>query len=310
MKTFLWLVLALSTPLSAKAQTQAPALAAPTALAASKTVFLTDFKEPRGLALGYKDGILVADYGAGEIVEFNADGSNRHVYANGLQGPSDVANDGGVTKLISETLNSRVLRLDTMILPVGDELAAPTALVARSEGELRFRPSYYVASATTGKIYQLVPLAKAAAEKSTIYNQYNWKLIYEMPAVDGVTPQIRDITFDGDSLLVSDSSGRVQLRTSTGRMITLVQGIESPTGIATGADKNLYVCDDSGGGRLWKVDPDGIRTLVIGDLGQPYDIVFTDDATALVSDKRGTIWKIALAGAPTVLARNDKDKSG
>ncbi len=66
-----------------------------------------------------------------------------------------------------------------------------------------------------------------------------------------------------DTLLVSDDSGRVQLKLATGRIVTLAQDIESPTGIAAGADKNFYVCDDSGGGRLWKVEPDGIQTLVI-----------------------------------------------
>ena len=284
-------------PLCAVAQNaETPTLATPKAV--SKTTFLTDFKEPRGLAIGYKGSISVADYAAGEIVQFDADGSNRHVYSNGLQGPSGVANDGGVTSLVSETLNNRVLRPDMMTLQVGDEISAPTAIIASASGaEQSRRNSYTVASATTGKIYQLVPLAKAATDKSTIYNQYNWKLIYEMPAVNGAVPQIRDITLDEGSLIISDSSGRVQLRTSTGRMVTLAKDIESPTGIAIGADKNLYVCDDSGGGRLWKVDADGIQTLVIDGLGKPYDIVFTDDSTALVSDQTGTVWKITLGSA-------------
>ena len=283
-------------PLCAVAQNApAPNVAAPKAV--SKTAFLTDFKEPRGLSIGYKGGISVADYAAGEIVQFDADGSNRHVYSNGLQGPSDVASDGGARALVSETLNNRVLRPDMMTLQVGDEISAPTAIIANASGfEQDTRNSYMVACAD-GKIYQLVRQAKAATDKTTIFNQYNWKLIYEMPAVNGTVPQIRDIIMDEGSLIISDSSGRVQLRTSTGRMITLAKDIESPTGIAAGADKNLYVCDDSGGGRLWKVDPDGVHTLVIGDLGQPYDIVFTDDSTALISDKTGTIWKIDLGGA-------------
>ena len=276
MKSSLWLILTLATPLGAHAQIEAQQAA--TVKVASKTAFLTDFKEPRGLAIGYKGSIAVADYGAGEIVEFDPDGSNRHVYIDGLQGPSGVANGGGVTSLVCETLNNRVLRLDMMTLQVGDEISAPTTIIANASGsELMTRNSYMVASATTGKIYRLVPQVKAASDKGTIYNQYNWKLIYEMPAVNGAVPQIRDIVTDVDSLIISDSIGRVQLRTSTGRMITLAKDIESPTGIAAGADKNLYVCDDSGGGRLWKVDPDGVQTLVIGDLGQPYDIVFTDD---------------------------------
>ena len=56
---------------------------------ASVTPFIVGLKEPQGLAL-YGEGIVVCDYGAGEVLAFKKTGTQKMVLASGLKGPSQI----------------------------------------------------------------------------------------------------------------------------------------------------------------------------------------------------------------------------
>ena len=81
------------------------------------------------------------------------------------------------------------------------------------------------------------------------------------------------------------------MATRSGRIAKFATGFADPSGLEVRGDW-LYVCDEGDGGRLWKVDKNGVKTLVAERLGRPRNVLFLDDKTALVSDRDGRVLKL------------------
>ena len=251
---------------------------------ATVTPFITGLKEPQGLALDNNGDIIVCDYGAGEVLRFSATAGRKERIATGLKNPSQIGYDtlfnpdtGRTVRefLVSERKANRVVRLrNEQVLPVGGEIIEPMGLLSSPAGRL------YVVAHTTSKIYRL--------------DKDSWKLVYEAADEDGDKGRygLRCLANDGDTMFLSDEvNGDVLMVSPNGRIAKFASGFADPSGLAV-RDDGLYVCDEGDGGRLWKVDKNGVKTLVAEKLGRPRNVLFTDDKTALVSDRDGRVLKL------------------
>ena len=252
--------------------------------------FITALGDPRGLGFNdYKDGsLMVADYAKGEILDFDADGKQRFLRANGLQGPTQIiALPGGF--YVAETKTGRVLQADfRRISQVADAINDPVGIVI-SKG---MDSTPYVVS-QAGKVSHLLPLDNGLKE-SAMAHEFYWKTIYE-PAIPNAPDGIaRAIALDGDNILLTvPATGEVKLLTSNGRATTLVEGLGKPSCIASGDDGTIYVGDESNGGQLWRVDGNGAKSVVATGLGRPSAMAWGKPGTAYIADRDGTVWKLS-----------------
>ena len=254
---------------------------------AKVTPLIEGLKEPQGLALDVNGDILVCDFGAGQVLRFGAKGEKKEVVASNLKGPSQiayrtlydrVANKTVREFLVSERGANRVVRLRNGTgYGVGDEIVEPLGLLDNS-------------SETNGGLY-------AVAHTTSVISRLEkdkWTPIYAAPAEDGDKGRygLRCLASYGSSLLVSDEVNRQILKVSRGGLVVKFTGnIDDPSGVAVRGDQ-VYVCDEGAGGKLWRVDQDGIKTLVAQELGRPRNVLFLDDETALVSDRNGRVLKL------------------
>ena len=283
---------------------QAPPLIASQAKPGLATVmpYIVGLKEPQGMVLEpagrFNSGLLVVDYGAGEVLRFNGV-EPREVVARGLKGPSQVVYFGQEI-VVSERLANRVVRLDGgQAIPLGGEIIEPMGLVPGLQGihsgpepeqnvpagEYMGDDNLYAISGSTSSIYRL--------EDSS-----NWKLIYQAPVVGRNRKGygLRCLARDGDTFFVSDEvNGEILMMSRNGRMTKFASGIQAPSGL-TEYEGWIYVCDQSEGGKLWKLDKNGVKTLAAQNLGRPSNVLFLYDKTALVSDRNGRVLKLNWAG--------------
>lgn len=280
-------------PSSAAPVVVSPALEANEASQVTKTVFLRGLKEPQGLALCGSD-LLVADYQAGEILKFGLDGTKKATLASGLKNPSQIVvlprlvSSAPVLELaydvfVSERKANRIIQVqpDGTVQPVGQP-------VVEALGLTHLHGMLYAIAHTTSKIYR-IPTGVGSINRAS-------ELIYEAPVPTGKQRRygLRCLAADGGSLLLSDEVGNeVLLVSPNGRVATWAGGIEDPSGMEVRGDY-VYVCDEANGGQLWKLDKRGEKTLVANELGRPRNILFLNDNTALVSDRNGTVWKLAM----------------
>ena len=271
---------------------------------ASVSVFIAGLKEPQGLELAwdnYGSGeIIVCDYGAGEVLRFDKAGAKKEVLASGLKGPSQIVRVANQF-VVSERKANRVVRLSGgKAIQVGGEIVEPMGLLPDNRISLLsgvkppepapFRLSnsdwegVYAVAHTTSKIYRL--------------DKTEWKLVYAAPDEDGDVGRygLRCLADDRGAMFLSDEvNGEVLMVTRSGRIAKFASGFADPSGLAVRGDW-VYVCDEGEGGRLWKVDRNGVKTLVAQGLGRPRNVLFLDDATALVSDRDGRVLKLSWAG--------------
>jgi DNA-binding beta-propeller fold protein YncE len=131
-----------------------------------------------------------------------------------------------------------------------------------------------------------------------------WKLIYSAPPAEAPRLQFRwlaDDSFragahgDNDVFFASDEANqRVSMVSLSGRVAPFASGISNPSGLVIGPDKMFYVTNEANGGQLIRINNNGEKTIVAEKLGRPSSILFLDAKTALVSNRDGNIWKIAL----------------
>ena len=253
---------------------------------ATKTEFLTGLKEPQGLALRGNE-ILVADYKSGEILRFSREGKPLGALVKDLKSPALLAGSGE-TLVLSERKANRVLMVSPKgeTLAVGGEIIEPLGVSVSDDG-------IYAVAHTTSKIFKLKTDPTAATLKMA------WAPIYVAPIEEGKTKRYgyRAIVKDpnGSALFVSDEvSGHIFLLTPSGFLSTFAFGFEDPSGLAFGPDGNLYVAEEGRDGQLVRLSREGKPTVIAENLGRPRGILFLDAKTALVSNRDGNIWKIAL----------------
>lgn len=289
MKHLILTLALLSAPLVARADELVTAQAPPLLASAAKlnlanvTPFITGLKEPQGLAREGNGDIIVCDYGAGEVLRYSATGAKKAVLASELKGPSQITSfdvSDRVTRkttavfLISERKSNRVIALDEKLgfVVLGDNIITEPLGLTRTASN-----NIYAVAHTTSKIYRLTG--------------DDWISIYEAPGDEG-RYGFRCLATDGDTLFLTDEvKGEVLMMSSGGRVAVFASGIEDPSGLAVRGDW-VYVCDESGGGRLWKLDKNGVKTLAAQNLGRPRNVLFLDDKTALVSDRDGRVLKL------------------
>jgi len=259
---------------------------------ATKTEWATGLKEPQGMARSARGDILIADYGAGKILCYSHLGKLLGTSAKGLKGPSQIV--VGVrnvsikskpysfkvveTIYVSERKANRVIKISSTgkISPVGQAIEEPLGLAYGPKSEL------FAVSHTTSKIYH--------------FDGRQWQLIFAAPLEKGDDKRYgyRFLTFEDGAFLMSDEVGeQVVMLTPNGRLASWVKGIADPSGITIGPDGFTYVCDESTGGRLWRVNNIGEKTIVAEGLGRPRGVLFLDEKTALASDRNGKVWKLA-----------------
>jgi len=255
---------------------------------AKKTEWLSGLKEPQGMAI-YGKEILLADYGAGKVLRYSREGKLLGTLAEGLKSPSQIVVGNKWVRsnrasqqlslspiiYVSERKANRIISIGSngKITPVGQEIIEPLGLV--SDGSALFAVAH-----TTSKILR--------------FDGKNWQPFF-VPAEDG-RYGYRCLAYDKGTLLLSDEIGEeVLLLTQSGRIASWVEGIADPSGITIGPDGATYITDESDGGRLWRVNNVGEKTVVVEGLGRPRGVLFLDPQTALVSDRNGKVWKIALS---------------
>lgn len=296
MKKQLFTALCLCTPLTlspASAQNAAPVTnVAPLPAApkmATATPFITGLGEPQGLALGQNGEILVADYKSGEITRFSRAGKPLGALVKGLKNPALLSGFQD-SLVVSERKGNRVLMISPKgeVLPLGGEIIEPLGIVNSSDG-------IYAIAHTTSKIFKLeADPASSGGNLKTF-----WVPIYTAPIPEGKTRRYgyRALAKDPNSpaLFMSDEvSGTVFLLTPSGFLSKFATGFEDPSGLAFAPDGQFYVADEGKGGQLVRLSREGTPTVIAEKLGRPRGILFLDAKTALVSNRDGNVWKIAL----------------
>lgn len=254
---------------------------------AKVTPLIEGLKEPQGLALDSNGDILVCDYGAGTVLRFSATGKKKEVVASNLKSPSQIVtrtlldrvnNKTVVEFLVSERKANRIVRLrNGTVYPVGGEIVEPLGLLDNSSVP---NGGLYAVAHTTSKIYRL--------------DKDKWTPFYQAPDEDGNKGRygLRCLASYGNSLLVSDEvNGQILKVSRDGEIAKFTGGIDDPSGVAVRGD-SVYVCDEGAGGKLWRCDGNGIKTLVAQELGRPRNVLFLKDNTALVSDRDGRVLKL------------------
>lgn len=259
--------------------THPAAAVAPIPPLAAKTPFITGLDEPQGLVLDKNGDILLADYGAGSILRFSPTGKAKGTLATGLKSPSLMVKARGFL-YVAERKNNRVVKIgeNGKITPVGGSIPEPLGLTASPDGTL------YTVSHTTSVVYR--------------FDGKAWQEIYRAPAIKGDKAHYgyRGLAYDSGALLLSDEgSGQIFVLTQGGRLAPWIGKLEDPSGILVASNDTTYLTDESAaGGTLLKIARNGARTVVAEGLGRARDILQLDAKTLLVSNRDGTVWKIAL----------------
>jgi hypothetical protein len=84
--------------------------------------------------------------------------------------------------------------------------------------------------------------------------------------------------------VAEERAGRVSQIDSTGQITPVVDGLNSPEGIAFDDTGNLYVVEDVEDGRLIQVDPAGSRSTLASGLEAPEGVAWTPDGTLYVTE--------------------------
>lgn len=239
------------------------------------TLWASDLEEPQGIVRDIDGDILIAEYGGGRIVKFSRDGRLKRVVASGLKSPAMLVRVGS-TIIVSERKANRVARLhaDGTLSTVGGEIAEPLGLAIVDN-----RP--VVVSHTTSRVWkfdgekwQLWFAAKDDGDK-----RYGYRCLAAEP--------------NGALLMSDEIDGQLLLLTRGGRIALWSKNFSSPSGIAISPSGEVYVADE-GDGTLSRVEANGDTKIVVRGLGKPRGILFLDAKTALVTDRSGKVWRVAL----------------
>jgi DNA-binding beta-propeller fold protein YncE len=232
--------------------------------------------EPQGILRLGDGSILVAEYGGGRVVKFNALGQKVAVVAQGLKSPAMLAR-AGKTVYLTERKANRVVRLNSngTVSPVGGEIAEPLGL-AIVDG----RP--VAVSHTQSKVVR--------------WDGKAWQMLFSAPEDGGKRYGYRCLEAEpGGSILMSDEAeGQVLLLSPQGRLASWSKSFESPSGIVIGPDGATYVTDEGNSGTFSRVSASGEAAVLARDLGKPRGILFLDAKTVLVTNRSGSIWKLEL----------------
>jgi sugar lactone lactonase YvrE len=111
---------------------------------------------------------------------------------------------------------------------------------------------------------------------------------------------------DGAFYVTDDVGGRI-VRIRGGVAATVATGFSQPIGIAVSRAGAIYVSSGHDGGRVERIDPDGRRSTVLGDLKLPVYLATAPDGSLLVVDhvshtSAGTLLRLAADGSVTTVA--------
>lgn len=265
---------------------------------ATKTVFAQGFGEPSGVACDQNGHLYVADEQRGEVVRLSLQGARFGVLAKGLQAPSGIVSPswGSRQLLVCERGANRViaLSLDGKITNWGEaveqpiniaraEVDAPLVISAKNFEPLVGLTSYPMGSYLGDGVelpHSWIPLIPLQLNQSRPQTR----------------PQFSDVINRGDNknyFLSEPATGTVWKFSRQTGLHPFAQGVGAPSGMALGKDGALYVCDQSAGGRLLRLDDQGRATVVATELGRPCAVLWANQQTAFVANRDGNIWKLA-----------------
>lgn len=177
--------------------------------------------------------------------------------ASGLNGPDDMLTDGDEL-LVGEFLAGRI----TVLGGRGGQTSLP-GHIPEVEGIANVGGTLYVGDQADDRV---VALAPDGGVRTVLQLQ-------PVPGIEGVD----QIASDGTQLVVPDSArGQVLFVSTSGQIQRAVSGFDRPTGAWPVPGGAVLVADENGG-RVYRLDPSGGRTVLASGLGLADDVAETPD---------------------------------
>ena len=215
---------------------------------------------PVGMAYDASGNLYVANWSAGTVLRFSADGK-RSVFAEGLRGPSGLAISSAGDIYVASYSEDLVWRFT----PGGDRsvfvrgLATPAGLSFDARGRL------LIANRRTNQILAAHPDGDLDV------------------AAEGLQTPVGAIELPNGDLLVSNIAGGISLVSGSPRARTINSDLGSPgPGIVRAGTDSAYVVD-YGGTTVSRVDRNGRRTVIADGLSSPVGLALAPDGSLTVA---------------------------
>jgi sugar lactone lactonase YvrE len=215
---------------------------------------------PVGMAYDTNGNLYVANWSAGTVLRFSADGKHS-VFAQGLRGPSGLAIAPTGDIYVASYSEDLVWRFT----PAGDRsvfvrgLATPAGLSFDARGRL------LIANRRTNQI-----LAAHLDGKIDV-------------AAEGLQTPVGAVELANGDLLVSNIAGGISLVSGSPRARTVNSDLASPgPGIVRAGTDAAYVVD-YGGSTVSRVDRNGRRTVIADGLHSPVGLALAPDGSLTVA---------------------------
>ena len=215
---------------------------------------------PVGMAYDAKGNLYVANWSAGTVLRFTANGE-RSVFAEGLRGPSGLAISSAGDIYVASYSEDLVWRFT----PNGDRsvfvrgLATPAGLSFDAQGRL------LIANRQTHQIL-------AAHPDGTM----------EVVA-EGLETPVGAVELPDGDLLVSNIAGGISLVSGSANARTINTELGSPGPGIVRADADSAYVVDYGGTTVSRVDRDGQRTVIMDGLSSPVGLALAPDGSLTVA---------------------------
>jgi hypothetical protein len=239
---------------------------------------------PQGIARAAGGEILIAEHDAGRVTRFAADGTKKGVLAEGLQAPSWALFHQGVL-FVCERKGNSVARI------------TPSGELTRLPGEVIDPLGIIPDPAKPGALLVL-------SHRASLIRRFNWSSDakqFTLESEPAITPPgggkygWRDLICGQDgTIYVTDEVVKAVLRRKpNGQFEEWSKNLLSPSGLGFSAKGDLYVTEE--GGRVSRLAADGTPTVLAEGLGAARAILFLNETTMLVTDRRGgDVWEITL----------------
>lgn len=290
MKTSLLLGIALALSCGSKVWAQPKPLSV-AAQQATKTVFATGFGEPSGVACDRNGHVFVCDVARGEVVMLSLKGARFRTLVKGLQQPTGIVSPGfgSDTFSVSERGANRVIAIDSQgrVLPLGEPIDQPIGVGGNGVDNLLAISAQFEPLACR----TMFPNGSFLGDGARL--PHVWAPLFSL-SQQQAHPQLTNLIRSGQDVFLSEpTAGTLWKFSAATGLHRFAQGLGAPSGMALSKNGALYVCDQSAGGRLLRLDDQGQATVVATELGRPCALLWTSAQTALVANRDGNIWKLA-----------------
>lgn len=240
--------------------------------------FLTGLNSPDGL-YATENGIYICEETAGRILHVTANGTITPL-VDGLSSPEGIhVEEDGRIFVVEDIVSGRLLRIDNgNITTLAADLCCPEGVAVDNRGTIWF---------TTGGI-----------EGGSMFTTL-WKITGSKPTIECSLPSIFSFSDlvaaeDGMIYICSESSGIFgnvavfRFDPITSALTPFVTGVTACEGIGmTDGGFPLYITEESGS--VFRVDSEGIPTLLASNLSSIEDVVIWNDQIFVSEDGTGSI---------------------